>query len=79
MNERTQNNRQISRFLKIFIQSPKSQSFKAIRKTLSGSWIRSCKLNRLSTWQMSTQNASQIGAHFVIFLYRRREQFIKRL
>ena len=32
MNEQTQNNRQRSRFLKILIQNPKSQSFKAIRK-----------------------------------------------
>ena len=32
MNEQTQNNRQRSLFLKIFIQNPKSQSFKAIRK-----------------------------------------------
>ena len=30
MNEQTQNNRQRSRFLKIFIQNPKSQSFTAI-------------------------------------------------
>ena len=37
MNEQTQNNRQRSRFLKIFIQNPKSQSFKAIRK--STIWI----------------------------------------
>ena len=32
MNEQTQNNRQRSCFLKIFIQNPKIQSFKAIRK-----------------------------------------------
>ena len=32
MNEQTQNNWQRSRFLKIFLQNPKSQSFKAIRK-----------------------------------------------
>ena len=39
-----------------------------VRKTLSRSWIRSRKWNRLSTWQNSTQNPSQIRAHFVIFL-----------
>ena len=32
--------------------------------TLTGSWIRSCKLNRLSTWQNSTYNKFQITAHF---------------
>ena len=55
-------------FLENFYSKSKTLILKAIRKTLSESWIRSRKWNRLSTWQNSTQNPSQIRAHFVIFL-----------
>ena len=59
MNEQTQNNRQKSQFLKIFIQNPKSESFKPIPITLSGSDTQ--VQVRMAN---STQNPSQI----VIFL-----------
>ena len=48
MNEQTQNNRQRNSFLKIFIQNPKSYSFKVIRKTLYLGSVHASKINTKS-------------------------------
>ena len=80
MNEQTQNNRQRSRFLKIFIQNPTVNPLKQFGKHyLDRGSVHASEIGRAHAWQNSTLNPSQIGAHFVIFLQRRREKFIKRL
>ena len=69
MNKQTENNKLTNCFLKIFIRKPISLPLKAIHVTLTGSWIPSHQLNRLSTWQQSTLKLSVLDrANFPIFL-----------